>query len=222
MRSRDTPQHLMRQSATLPENRSTESIRSHRTSFAMHFVLLALLLATIAHPAHASEEACAAALKKMGDAALRAPVDRFDQDQTVGWRALADLGCFTAAALLIEYYALDYDSKYRALKWHLAQMHASAGNVDKALEAAQLSLSPIQEQMHPDFDWNDYVLATMAFLRGDRPAFDKHRAALRVVSPRSSMNSANESVLDSLDRCFGKGYRDAYACNSTAEGRSTK
>ena len=178
----------------------------------MQSILFALLLAAIAFPVHASDADCAAALKKIGDAALRAPVGQFDQDSTVGWRALSDRGCFAEAAQLIEYYALDYDSKYRALKWHLAQMHALAGNVDKALEAAQLSLSPIQEQMHPDFDWNDYVLATMAFLKGDRPAFDKHRAALKSTSPRNPMNAANESVLDRLDRCFGKRYEDAYAC----------
>ena len=181
----------------------------------MQSILFALLLAAIAFPVHASDADCAAALKKIGDTALRAPVGQFDQDPTVGWRALSDRGCFAEAAQLIEYYALDYDSKYRALKWHLAQMHALAGNVDKALEAAQLSLSPIQEQMHPDFDWNDYVLATMAFLRGDRPAFDKYRAALKATSPRNPMNAANEAVVDNLDRCFGKPYADAYACNPT-------
>ena len=188
----------------------------------MQFILFVLLLATIAFPVHASDADCAAALKKVGDPALRAPVDQFQQDPTVGWRALSDRGCFAEAAQLIERYALDYDLKYRGLKWHLAQMHALAGNVDKALEAAQLSLSPIQEQMHPDFDWNDYVLATMAFLRGDRPAFDKHRAALKAASPRNPMNAANESVIDRLDRCFGKGYGDAYSCNLTAEGGSAK
>ena len=182
----------------------------------MRFILFALLLATIAVPVRASDADCAAALKKIGDAALRAPVGQFDQDSSVGWRALSDRGCFAEAAQLIEYYALDYDSKYRALKWHLAQMHALAGNVEKALEAAQLSLSPIQEQMHPDFDWNDYVLATMAFLRGDRPAFDKHRAALKAASPRNLMNAANESAIDRLDRCFGKRYEDAYSCDLSA------
>lgn len=178
----------------------------------MRFILFVPLLATMALPVHASDADCAAALKTLGDTALRAPVGQFDQDKTVGWRALSDRGCFAEAAQLIEYYALDYDSKYRALKWHLAQMHALAGNVDKALEAAQLSLSPIQEQMHPDFDWNDYVLATMAFLRGDRPAFDKHRAALKAAAPRNPMNAANESVVDGLDRCFGTPYKDAYGC----------
>ena len=181
----------------------------------MRSTLFALLLAAMAYPAQASDADCAATLKKIGNTALRAPVDQFQQDPTVGWRALSDRGCFAEAAQLIERYALDYDLKYRGLKWHLAQMHALAGNVEKALEAAQLSLSPIQEQMHPDFDWNDYVLATMAFLRGDRPTFDKHRAALKAAAPRNPMNAANESVVDSLERCFGKSYGDAYACNST-------
>jgi hypothetical protein len=182
----------------------------------MRALLFAALLATIAVPTHASDADCAATLKTLGNTALRAPFDQFDQDPTIGWRVLSDRGCFAEAAQLIEHYALEYDMKYRGLKWHLAQMHALAGNVDKALEAAQLSLSPIQEQMHPDFDWNDYVLATMAFLRGDRPAFDKHRAALKAASPRNPMNAANESAIDRLDRCFGKRYEDAYACNLSA------
>jgi hypothetical protein len=186
----------------------------------MRSILFALLLATNAGPVRASDADCAATLKTLENTALRAPFDQFDQDSTIGWRVLSDRGCFAEAAQLIEHYAIEYDMKYRGLKWHLAQMHALAGNVDKALEAAQLSLSPIQEQMHPDFDWNDYVLATMAFLRGDRPSFDKHRAALKVASPRNPMNAANESVIDRLDRCFGKRYVDAYACNLTAEGGS--
>jgi hypothetical protein len=188
----------------------------------MHSAFCSLLLVTLGHAAHASGVDCPAELNKIGKAALSAPFEKFDQDGNVGGRVLGDRGCYVEAAQLIEYYALDYDSKYRALKWHLAQMHASAGNAPKALEAAQLSLSPVQAEMHPDFDWNDYVLATMAFLRRDRASFDKYRAALKEVSPRNPLNAANEAIVDGLGHCFEKPYRVAYECHGDSEKGSAR
>jgi hypothetical protein len=113
-----------------------------------------------------------------------------------------------------ERYALNYDSRYRALKWHLAQMHALAGNTASALAAAQLSFSPVQEQMHPDFDWNSYVNATIAFLKKDRAGFDKHRATLKMAAAKNPANAPNDEALDRLSRCFDKPYAEASACNA--------
>ena len=118
-------------------------------------------------------------LKQIGPTAMQLSVVEFDEDEAKGWRALQNQECFAEAAQLIEYFALEYDSNYRRLKWHLAQMQAFAGNTTEALAAARLSTSPVQEQMHPDFDWNDYVLATIAFLQKDRAAFDLHRSSLK-------------------------------------------
>jgi len=157
---------------------------------------------------------CKQALKQIGPAAMQMPVDQFDQDEVKGWRALQNQGCFVEAAQLIEYFALEYDSNYRRLKWHLAQMQAFAGNTTEALAAARLSVSPVQEQMHPDFDWNDYVLATMAFLQSDRAAFDAHRAFLKRNASKSQLNAANVDVIDRLAVCFEKPYAVAYACNA--------
>lgn len=138
--------------------------------------------------------------------------EEFDQGAK-GWRSLGDERCYAEAALLIERYAMNYDSKYRMLKWHLAQMHALADNVTAALTAAELSLNPIQEQLHPEFDWNSYVHATIAFLKKDRAGFDNHRAKLKLATTKNAANAPNDDVLDSLARCFGKPYGEAYACH---------
>ena len=157
---------------------------------------------------------CKQALKQVGPAAMQLSVTQFDEDESKGWRALQNQECFAEAAQLIEYYALEYDSNYRRLKWHLAQMHASASNTSEALAAARLSISPVQEQMHPEFDWNDYVLATIAYLQKDRVAFEVHRTSLKARAAKSPLNASNVAVVEGLAACFEKPYLVAYACNA--------
>jgi hypothetical protein len=157
---------------------------------------------------------CKQMLEQMGPTAMQLSVAQFDEDEAKGWRALQNHGCFAQAAELIEYFALEYDSNYRRLKWHLAQMQAFAGNTTEAVAAARLSVSPVQEQMHPDFDWNDYVLASIAFLQKDRAAFDVHRSSLKGNASKSPLNAANVAAIERLALCFEKPYAVAYACNA--------
>lgn len=154
---------------------------------------------------------CKGALSALGAEAMQMSFDDFDQGAR-GWRSLGDAGCFAEAALLIERYSLTFDSRYRLLKWHLAQMHAAAGNTVAALVAAESSLNPVQEQLHPDFDWNSYVRATIAFLKKDPEAFAAHRAALKKATAANAANAPNDAVLDRLAGCFGKPYAEAYGC----------
>lgn len=172
---------------------------------------LSLVLLSCGTKAWAAD--CQQSMNALGPAAMQMSFDEFDQGEK-GWRSLSKEDCFAEAALLIERYSYSYDSKYRVLKWHLAQMHALAGNTAPALAAAELSLNPAQDQMHPQFDWNSYVLATIAFLRNDRANFDTHRAALKAKTAKDSMNAPNDQVLDLLAKCFGKSYAAAYACKA--------
>ncbi len=115
-----------------------------------HSLCTAALAAALSTGAWAAD--CKKALEQIGPAAMKLSVTQFDEDESKGWRALQNQNCFAEAAQLIEYFAFEYDSNYRRLKWHLAQMQAFAGNTHAALAAAQLSISPVQEQMHPEFD----------------------------------------------------------------------
>ena len=72
--------------------------------------------------------------------------------------------------------------------------------------------------MHPDFDWNDYVLATIAFLQKDRAAFDLHRSSLKGNASKSPLNAANVAAIERLALCFEKAYAAAYACNAPKPG----
>ena len=103
-----------------------------------------VLAATLSAGAVAAD--CKQMLKQIGPTAMQLSVVEFDEDEAKGWRALQNQECFAEAAQLIEYFALEYDSNYRRLKWHLAQMQAFAGNTTEALAAARLSTSPVQEQ----------------------------------------------------------------------------
>ncbi len=170
----------------------------------------AVLAAVLSVGASAAD--CKQLLNKVGPNAMQLGVAEFDESEVKGWRALQDQKCYAEAAQLIEYFALRYDSDYRRLKWHLAQMHALAGNPTVAIAAARLSISPVQAQMHPDFDWNDYVLATVAFLQKDRATFDIHRAALKVIAPKNPLNAANVAFVDRLSQCFDKPYVIAHDC----------
>ena len=91
-------------------------------------------------------------------------------------------------------------------------MHGFAGDASEAVAAARLSISPVQEQMHPEFDWNDYALATIAYFQKDRAAFEVHRSSLKRRAASSPMNSANVDIVEGLAACFEKPYVAAYSC----------
>jgi hypothetical protein len=66
--------------------------------------------------------------------------------------------------------------------------------------------------------WNDYVLATVAYLERDIEAFEVHRLRLEkaVEQDPSSMvtriNRANLIVLGRLKSCFAGSYKKALSC----------
>jgi hypothetical protein len=93
-------------------------------------------------------------------------------------------------------------------------MHALAGNIEAALAAAQASVNAEQASQHPDFDWNDYVYATIAFLRSDKAAFERHRVALEGATSKEPLNQANMLAVERLASCFGRPYKEAYSCNT--------
>lgn len=161
----------------------------------------------LALPATAAEPtACEAKYKEVAPAAIKLPYREFDQSEA-GWRKLGN--CFSEASMLLGRYVRKQESELRGVRWHLAQTLAMSGENERAAEEALKSLEP-DEARHPTFSWNTYALATVAFLRQDRAAFDVQYEAHRIATEKHPENRTNLDVLTGLANCFGKPYREAY------------
>lgn len=143
----------------------------------------------------------------------------FDQDLNGGWRILAARpNCSAAAADLIRDYRKRHKNESAILIWHEGQMRADAGETAEAIALFERSRSASAFVMP---GWNEYVDATIAFLKGDREAFDAARAALAAIPRPPGLDlkdpagkplewPPNLNVVDQLGRCFGMSYREAY------------
>lgn len=158
--------------------------------------------------------------------------NQFDQDMKGGWRALSAVpGCTLAAADLLHAYSEAHGNKSGLLFWHEAQLRAEAGQYAEAASLMQKAFKPAGEDKA---GWNPYVEATVAFLRRDRTAFAQARARLAAVPPptgagippvvdgymdlefddgsrRKMRWPLNIDVVEGLENCFDKPYREAYA-----------
>lgn len=187
-----------------------------------------LFLCCVAH-AEEQDQACA----HDRDALLALDYDAFDQDPDGGWRPLgADPACYATGAGLIAAYRERHDAtlgphQRRILNWHEGQLRAGAGEHAAAIplfEAARADDGPA---------WNLYVDATLAFVRRDRDAFDRSRAALAALpKPEGWDDKAadterrfgfrptwpmNLDVVDRMGACFDADYFAAYegSCGSS-------
>ncbi len=88
------------------------------------------------------------------------------------------------------------------------------GENAKAAEILILALNPPEIEAASKFSWNTYALATIAFLKGDRPAFDAHLSEHRRRTQQTAENASNLRVLERLSRCFDKTYAVAYTCEA--------
>lgn len=79
------------------------------------------------------------------------------------------------------------------LLWHLGQILAFQGNYQQAIKWMRLSKKT-------DSNWNDYVDATIAFIKKDKKAFDKINIQL----------NNNSDTLIKLKNNWNKEYKDAY------------
>ena len=157
------------------------------------------------------------------DAMLALGMNAFDQDHQGGWRPLSERpGCEGAAADLIRDYRAFLQDRLPILYWHEGQLRAKVGQTDAAIRLMDRTRRDPGDERAPW--WNAYVDATLAFLRGDRPALSAARVRLAAV-PRPADTPAerrwppNLAVVDGLIRCFGRPYREAYfdaACQRPA------
>ena len=129
----------------------------------------------------------------------------FDQTPNRGWRDLAAGDkCLAEAADLIRDYRTTNNLPHPMLFWHEGQLRALNGSVSQAIPLMEMS-RPLAAGIS---GWNEYVDVTVAFLRKDRAAYDKARAALAAIPKAPYLG-----VVDRLGQCFGNSYKQSYrAC----------
>ena len=119
--------------------------------------------------------------------------DEFDQSDK-GWRSLPEKEQSRVISGYIKKNRKNLKPEHLSvLHWHLGQSHAFQGNNKMAIRHMEKSRSD-------DDQWNRYVDASIAHIKKDRKAFDRH----------SSGENFNRETLDRLDKNFNKPYREAY------------
>jgi len=153
---------------------------------------------------------------------LALPFMKFDQDQTGGWRELANHGCKLEAALLIDAYLADAPPELSEIEkgdlyFHAGQLLAMTGQSGIAVSHMLRSLNP-QESASGDIAWNAYVLACIAFLSRNGQQLRDERNQL-AVAKQTRENKINLGVVDGLINCFDKPYETAYgmACRPAVQ-----
>jgi hypothetical protein len=175
--------------------------------------LITAALLTLAAPAWATD--CQQLYEQHLAADLALTYEQFDQTMDAGFRPLAAAGCSRQAADLIEAYIAEHDAPQRSLRWHVAQLRAMDGDSGAAVASARSVLSESEDFTEKPLRWNDYVLATIAFLEQDREALQFHRDQVALGVPEHPGNAMNLRLLDSLLRNFDHSY--AYATQHIGE-----
>lgn len=137
------------------------------------------------------------------DSLMTLDFQAFDQDMQGGWRYYGNKMQFGTAASLIKTYLEQHpeieENKAEIMRWHAGQMYAMAGENELAI--------PLMESSRKEEDfmrWNEYLDATVAFLKKDRKAFDENIKAVASFS-----NNQNLRLLQILEANFDKSYREA-------------
>lgn len=140
----------------------------------------------------------------------------WDFDQTaLGWRQVADSGCYFESAQLIDIYHLQHSEKLllwqrRILFWHAGQMYAFSGFLPLAIMRFEKSINP-DEEPNPELRWNDYVRGSIAFLNKDLETLKI--SAERAAISKHDNNLKNVAILKSMIACFDRTYKEAYSAS---------
>jgi hypothetical protein len=173
--------------------------------FAAFFIATALAAQPVA-PAD-----CAALFAQRFPADLALSYEAFDQTQDSGFRVLAARRCDREAADLIVEYIVANKAEQRSLRWHVAQLRATHGDAPRAIAYARSVLVDKEDFAASPLRWNDYVLATIAFLERDRAALVRHRDKVAEGAAAHAGNALNLKLLDKLVARFGSSYAQATA-----------
>lgn len=125
--------------------------------------------------------------------------------------------CKTASAPLIDAYILTHQAtllpnQSRILFFHAGQDYAMSNAYGTAIARFQNAFD--KDELHdPEFHWNAYVSATIAFLKKDMGALVATRA--KFSSSPSGGDITNLKIVDRLLACFGSSYLEAYSGSGT-------
>ena len=133
----------------------------------------------------------------------------FDQDNMTGWRSSHDPKQQIASILSYLHRYAASSTKWRPctpksgnhnippsmLIFHVGQIYAA--DINDAQTAIKYFSHCSQTK---DTQWNNYVLATIAFLKGDRVEFERYASA----------ENYNKQTLDRLRQHYGQSYTAAY------------
>lgn len=156
---------------------------------------------------------CAEEYKKHLETDLSLSYEEFDQTLGKGMRPLANAGCAKEAADLILVYIEKNKDTHLSLVWHVAQQRALQGAYADAIEYAKKSLLEKEDFSTQPLRWNDYVLATIAFMEKDRAKLAYHRDRVALGKDLFSGNALNLKLLDKLLNNIDLSYKDAAAAN---------
>jgi hypothetical protein len=166
----------------------------------MRRVLCALALAFAFIPiAVRAEGSCREGLEATTKAIPTLEAQAFD----AAWRALSKRECYRESAQALAAYIETHGHVYH-LGFHQGQMLLFAGESKKA---RPLLLSALRPELPEDapFKWNAYVLATVAYIDGDRERFLRERARIEAARDYAP-NAMNLKVLDALLKDFDGNY----------------
>lgn len=193
---------------SIPPNAFLPRINENETGTAMRYLLIASILTLVTIEAHAESE-CERRCQEQLETDLSLSYQAFDQTMDGGFRTLANAGCQKEAADLIEAYIEATGARQSSLRWHIAQLRASHGAEQEAIEYARASLTDNEDLLEHPLRWNDYVLATIAFLEKDREALKKHRDRVAEGVDEHRGNVMNLRLLDALSEHFEASYAEA-------------
>lgn len=171
---------------------------------------LALMAPFLLYTVVAAGADCDALLKEHLRTDLDLPYADFDQTKGKGFRILGDAGCNEQAAQLIDAYIAKNHPEQSSPTWHAAQMHAMAGDYPVAIRDAKAVLLDKEDFSKDPLRWNDYVLATIAFLQHDKATLIEHRNKVAEGAEAFWGNKTNLRFLDGLVAHFDQPYAYAY------------
>jgi hypothetical protein len=137
---------------------------------------------------------------------LNLTYEEFDQTQNSGMRILGNAGCHKETADLIEAYIQKNQARENSLRWHVAQQRAMADDYPLSIISAKQALLAEENFAVRPLRWNDYVLATIAFMEGNKEALVAHRNEVAKGADAYFGNRLNLKLLDVLIANFGKSY----------------
>jgi len=135
--------------------------------------------------------------------------EEFDQTMDSGFRVLASQGCHSEAADLIERYIKVNSAEESSLRWHVAQLRAMIGDKGEAVRYARTTILEDEDFSERALRWNDYVLATIAFLEGNQEKLKNHRDKVAEGVGEHPGNELNLRLLDALIDHDGSDYSTA-------------